>query len=253
MTNIASSLTAALGILASACAWASPAGGGRGLSADRPDATESPITVEPGRVQIESGLYDWSRDGGNDIHTLLSIHAKFGLSDSVDFGLLIDGFIRMENTGAEAFGDIGLTLKWNLWGNNGGDTALAILPYLKVPTHTAVSSGEWEGGLAMPFAMGFADGWDLGLMAAMDLADDGTGGHQVEFLHTAVIARDLGASFGTFLEYIGVAADDRYEASLATGLTCLLNEDLMLDISLRVGLNRAAPDIGMATGLTVRF
>ena len=28
----------------------------REMAADRPDATESPVTVEPGRVQIESSL-----------------------------------------------------------------------------------------------------------------------------------------------------------------------------------------------------
>lgn len=229
------------------------ADGVRELSADRPDATESPITVEPGRVQIESSLYDWSRDGRNDTHAWLSLHAKFGLAESVDFGLVIDSFVRQENPGAEGFGDIGLTLKWNLWGNDGADTALALLPYMKIPTHTALSNGEWEGGLAVPFAVGLADGWDLGLMAAVDVVDDSTGSHEFEFLHTAVISRDLNDSMGCFLEYIGVAAEDRYEASLATGMTYLLHENLMLDISLRVGLNDEAPDVGMATGFTVRF
>jgi len=73
-----------------AFAQASQGGVARALSADRPDATESPITVEPGRVQLESSLYDWSRDGRNDTHTWLTLHAKFGLTESVDFGLVID-------------------------------------------------------------------------------------------------------------------------------------------------------------------
>lgn len=228
-------------------------GGGRGLSADRPDATESPITVEAGRVQIESGLYDWSRDGRDDTHTWLSVHTKFGLTESVDFGIVIDSFVREENPGTEGFGDIGLTLKWNLRGNDGGGTALALLPMLKIPTGTSVSNNEWEGGLAVPFGMDLADSWSLGLMAATEVVADDDGGHQFEFLHTAVIGHDLNGSLGMFFEYIGVAAEDRYEASLSTGMTYLLHENLILDISLRVGLNDEAPDIGMGTGFTARF
>lgn len=234
-------------------AQTSQGGGGRELSADRPDATESPITVEAGRVQIESSLYDWSRDGRDDTHTWLSIHTKFGLTESVDLGIVIDSYVREENPGTEGFGDIGLTLKWNLWGNDGGDTALALLPMLKIPTGTSVSNNEWEGGLAVPFGMDLADGWSLGLMVAAEVVADDDGGHEFEFLHTAVIGHELNESLGIFLEYIGVAAEDRYEASLATGMTYLLHDNLMLDISLRVGLNDEAPDVGMATGFTVRF
>jgi hypothetical protein len=236
-----------------ASAQASQAGHGRELSADRPDATESPITVDPGRVQIETGLYDWSRDGRDDTHTWWLVHTKFGLTESIDFGLLIESFVSGENPGAEGFGDLGLTLKWNLWGNDGGTTALALLPSLKIPTHTTVSNGEWEGGMAVPFSMDLADGWGLGLMAALDVVAEDAGGHEFEFIHTAVIGHDLSDSLGIFLEYTGVSAEDRYEASLAMGMTCLLQENLMLDISLRVGLNDDAPDIGMATGFTVRF
>ena len=228
-------------------------GGSRELSADRPDTTESPITVEPGRVQIESGLYDWSRDDGDDTHTWLSLHTKFGLAESLDFGFVFESFVQEENPDAEGFGDIGLTMKWNLWGNDGDDTAFALIPSLTIPTHTSVSGGEWEGGLAAPLSMDLADGWGLGLMAEVCLVDDSTGSHQFEFLHTAVVGRDLSESLGMFLEYVGVASEEDYEASLASGMTYMHHDNLMLDISLRAGLNDAAPDVGMATGFTVRF
>ena len=34
----------------------------RPLTTDRPDATESPFTVEPGRVQVEVSAAQWTRD-----------------------------------------------------------------------------------------------------------------------------------------------------------------------------------------------
>lgn len=256
MSNISKLAISALGtaiLTAHAFAQTALVGDGRELSADRPDATESPVTVEPGHTQIETNLYDWSRDGSNDTHTWLSIHTKFGLTESMDIGILFDSFVQQENPDLEGFGDIGLTLKWNLWGNDGGDTALALLPMLKIPTGTSVSNNEWEGGLAVPFAMGLANGWSLGLMAAVDVVADDDGGHEFEFLHTAVIGHDLTETVGVFFEYIGVASERHYEASLATGLTYQIHQDLVIDLSVRTGLSSVAPDFGMATGFTIRF
>ena len=41
----------------------------RDLSPDRPDATESPITVDAGRYQVETSLFDYRRDQGNETFT----------------------------------------------------------------------------------------------------------------------------------------------------------------------------------------
>jgi hypothetical protein len=38
-------------------------------------------------------------------------------------------------------------LKWNIWGNDGGATALAVIPYVKVPTaSTGIGNPLVEGG-----------------------------------------------------------------------------------------------------------
>lgn len=227
----------------------------RDLSADRPDTTESPVTVDAGHYQIEASVIDWGRESGADTYTMMSTNIKAGLTERTDIQLVFDSYVRDESGGSavDGFGDVTMRLKWNLWGNDGGETALALFPFVKIPTGTALSNDEWEGGLIVPFSMDLAEGWGLGLMAELDLVDDGAGSHEFEFVHTAVLGRDLTESTGVFLEYIGVAAEDRYEASAAAGLTWLLNENLMLDCGGRVGLNDEAEDIGLFTGFTVRF
>ena len=102
----------------------------RDLSPDRPDATESPHTVDAGAWVIEASFFDWRRDGGDDSYTIMSTNLKLGLTNSTDLQFVFDTFTWEDpatGKGAEGFGDMQLRLKQNLWGNDGGDTAFAIL------------------------------------------------------------------------------------------------------------------------------
>ena len=64
----------------------------RPLSADRPDATESPITVDAGRVQVEVSFLDYtmSDQGGDefDSWTVFDANVKLGLLNNVDLQLV---------------------------------------------------------------------------------------------------------------------------------------------------------------------
>ncbi len=64
----------------------------RPLSADRPDATESPITVDAGHVQVEVSFFDYIRsdhDGDDfDAWTVFDANVKFGLFNNVDLQLV---------------------------------------------------------------------------------------------------------------------------------------------------------------------
>lgn len=234
-----------------------PADRMRGLSADRPDATESPVTVDAGHVQIEASVFDWSREGRDDSFTVMETNLKLGLTERTDIQFVWESY-RFENpagpgNGAEGFGDVSVRWKWNLWGNDGGDTALALFPFVTIPSGTEVGSDEWQGGLIIPFSMSLGERLGLGLMAEIDCVDDGSGGHDFEFVHTAVLGVDLTDRWGCFGEYIGVLGEHRYEASLAGGLTWSLTENLMLDAGGRIGLNGHAEDVGLFSGFTVRY
>ena len=229
----------------------------RDLSPDRPDATESPYTVDAGAIVIEASYFDWRRNGGDESHTVMASNLKVGLTNDTDLQLVFDTF-TWENprtgAGAEGFGDVQLRLKHNVWGNDGGDTAFAIFPFIKIPTGTALSNGEVEGGLILPFGMDLADGVGLGLMAEIDAVyDEGSDDHDVEFLHSAVLGFDLSERLGLFTEYIGITGPSPYEAYFAGGFTLSLGDDLVLDWGTQVGLNDAAEDLGVFGGFTKRF
>ncbi|MFT4177313.1 MAG: transporter [Luteolibacter sp.] len=237
----------------------------RDMSTDRPDATESPITVDAGHFQIESTFFDYSRDRENgvksEVFTYGSLNLKAGLLDNVDLQIVLDSFIEETTksqgvrTTVSGFGDLQARVKINFWGNDGGATALGLMPFVKIPTGTAVSNGEWEGGIILPFSMELTEKIGLGLMAEADFVHTGDD-YATEFVHSAVIGYDLTDKIGTFIEYIGVAGsegDSSYRATAQTGITYALSENMMLDTGVRVGLNDAAEDFGVFVGGSIRY
>jgi len=219
----------------------------RDLAPDRPDATESPITVDAGRYQIEASLFDYRRNRGVETYTYGQVNLKAGLTHNTDLQAVID--LRSETAGDwTTFGDLTLRLKHNFWGNEGGKTALGIMPYLTLPTR----SDEWQGGLIVPWATSLTDDLSLGLQGQLDSVDDGTG-RETQFLFTAVLGYPIIGNLGGYTEYIGIIGEDRYESYYSGGLTYEINENFVLDTGVQVGLNSQSEDFGFFTGFTKRF
>lgn len=240
----------------------------RELAPDRPDTTESPVTVDAGHFQIETSFFDYSRDKSDGIRTEVftysSLNLKVGLTNRMDAQLLFDSYTvekskdldadETEKTGS--FSDVIVRLKVNLWGNDGGKTAFAIFPFVKIPTGTKLSNDRVEGGLILPFSLGINDWLDLGMMIETDvLYDSDTDGYELAVVHTAVLGVSIADPVGFFLEYAGAAGTggQDYQAAFNGGLTFPVTPDLQWDAGVRVGLNDAAEDFGCFAGMTVRF
>lgn len=227
----------------------------RKLDPDRPDATESPITVDAGVWVMEASYFDFRRNEGLDTYKVADINLKVGLNHRSELGITIDSYAWQDTPGgAKGFGDVELAYKYNLWGNDQGSTALALFPFVKIPTGTQLSNGKVEGGLIIPFALDVSDSVEFGLMAEIDAVyDDELDRYDLAFVHSAVIGLDLTERVGVFTEYIGVAGPGAYQAYFAGGFTLALSEDLLLDCGTEVGLNSAAEELGVFAGFTKRF
>jgi len=224
----------------------------RDLSPDRPDATESPLTVDAGRFALEASLFDYRRDHGDETFTYGQLNFKAGLTHDMDFQTIVD--LYSDSDDANGFGDVTMRLKWNLYGNDEGDSALALMPFVKIPTGTELSNDEWEGGLIIPWGTSLTDTVGLGLMAEFDYVfNEDDGDHEFAFLHTAVLGFALTEKTGAYLEYIGIAGEDDYQAYLAGGMNYAMNENLILDFGVQTGLNSDSEDFGFFTGFTKRF
>ncbi len=237
----------------------------REMSTDRPDTTESAYSVPAGMFQVEMSFFDYSRDGDRgmsvDDWIVGQVNFKIGVAENADLQIIFDTYTQsrsIENGVRDrhsGFADVTVRFKQNLWGNDSGKTAFALMPYVTIPTETELSGEAWAGGLIMPLSVSLSDRMSLGLMAEMDIVPDAdTSGYDLEWLHSATLGISLTEKLGMYLEVVGIAGQDAdYQALFDAGLTFALTDSLIFDAGMRLGMNRAAPDVGVFTGMSFRF
>ncbi|HBS28625.1 MAG TPA: hypothetical protein DEB06_04040 [Phycisphaerales bacterium] len=238
----------------------------REMSADRPDATESPYTVDAGGVQLEMSFaeYSYDRDDGRDAHSwsLAPVNLKLGLTNNADLQFLLSpwdaesGEVVEESSG---FAGAGLRLKVNLHGNDSGGFALGLLPFILFPSgNDEAGPQEVEGGFAIPMAVELPHGWGLGWQVQVEwLRDEADEGYDTLFSHTVVFGHDIVGELAGYIEFIGEVFIDGpggYRPSLSAGLTSALSPDAQLDLGVVIGLDDdQTDDLRVFSGLTLRF
>ena len=229
----------------------------RPLSTDRPDTTESPYTVDAGHFQFEMELAAWAKDGRERELTLGELNAKVGLDKATDLQVVLPFYTHVRG-GDEGFGDIEIRLKRNLWGNDEGATALALMPFIKLPTaHNDLGNDEFEGGLILPFAFEGPAGWSCAVMAEGDIeADEDGSGHHFTAVTSATTSHDLSENTAAFFELVSVLSADSgadWEAYFNTGMTWAVTPTWQIDGGVRLGLTDAATDFTPFLGLSTKF
>lgn len=235
----------------------------RPLAADRPDATESPQTVDKGYFQIESSLLGYSFDDTDGIKSTswsaLETNIKYGLTDNLDLHVVLMPYIdeTIKTNGNEnnisSSGDIQIRSKINLWGNDSGESAMALLPYLKVPNGD-LSNDEFEAGLIMTYGTTLSD-YGVGLQLQGDyLYDEIQNQHDWAWSHTAVLGYDVNSAIGGYVEYIGeVDLENDYLPYASLGLTWQTSANFQWDLGSKFGLVNKAQDFAAFSGFTSRF
>ena len=245
----------------------------RELSADRPDKTGSAYTVDAGHLQVEMDLLSYSHDHDrSDANDAVSeawavapMNLKVGLLNDVDVQLMIETYNRVRtedrSTGTtqhrSGFGDVTLRLKKNLWGNDGGRTALAVMPVVKLPTNQdELGNSVVEGGLIFPFAMDLPRGWDLGATTAVGLLrDEASPGYHAGFVNTITLGHDLTKRLAAYVEFFAEVSTERgtpWVGTVDVGFTYALTADLQLDAGVNVGVTESADDVNPFVGVTWR-
>jgi hypothetical protein len=248
-----------------------PAAQLRELSTDRPDLTESAYTVDAGwwQVEMDVAAYTHARDTAHGADTKSSslsyanMNVKVGLTANIDLQTVFSAYTvdrendRIAGTRDEisGFGDITSRLKINLWGNDGGRTAFALMPYIKWPTaQHRLGNDSVEGGLIAPLAVELPAGWGMGLMTEFDLvrnaADDG---YRLDWMNSITFSHDIAGSLGGYFEFVSVITEGPELASFDCGLTYGIGEHVQIDCGANIGLTRATEDYTIFAGLAFRF
>lgn len=241
----------------------------RDMSTDRPDKTESPYTVDAGRIQIETDLVASTYDKENGVTAetfdIAPFNVKLGLTNESDLQIAYGSFIRVRVDGPGGFkdresgsGDLVIRYKRNIWGNDGGKTAFGVMPFVKIPTTTFDDANDdVEGGVIVPLAIDLGRGMGLGLMTEVDVLRSGDGdSYEPTFINSATVSFELTGKLGLYTEvFVERSAQSGAQTvvTLDAGLTYAVTDNLQLDTGVNVGVTEAADDINVFAGLSRRF
>ncbi len=245
----------------------------REFSADRPDKTDSPLTVDAGHFQVEMDLVNLVFDRHHSdrspdrrvAYEVAPMNLKVGVLNSVDLQLVVSPYrserVRDPITGAvekaSGAGDFIPRLKWNLIGNDGGPFALAVMPFVKLPTASrGLGNGDLEGGLKIPYAFD-VPGWELGVQTEVDVIRDQKGsGHHAEWIQSVSLGRPVFGKWSLYVEWYNNVSLERgagVVGTFDTWVTYQVHDGLRLEAGVYIGATRAAEDWHPFLGLTWRY
>jgi len=242
----------------------------REMATDRPDKTESAFTVDAGHYQIEMDVLSYTHDRSDRETTKsLSVAAtnfKVGVLNNVDLQLVVETYnlqktkdrVTGENMRASGFGDVTFRSKINIWGNDGGPTALSVMPFVKAPTsRDDLGNGAVEGGVIFPFAMDLPCEWGLGAQMEVDrLRDSTSSDYHQEFASTITVSHDIAGKLGGYVELFSNLSNENDADWIATfdfGFTYAVTRDIQLDAGVNIGLTDAADNVNPFIGLSLRY
>jgi hypothetical protein len=235
------------------------------LVTDRPDQTESSVTVPLKSLQIETGFLIETKD--IDVHEFTdysynSTLLRYGLQDNFELrvGLEYLGSVnKIEGGGidttisANGFSPLYLGFKVMVREEDGILPQIAFLGGLNIP-HTAdksfrpdFSAPSFRFAFSHTLTDVFSIGYNLGAEWDGESADPG-------YYYSFVVGAAITDNIGGFVEAFGTMPEkSQAEHLMDAGLTWLVTPVFQLDISAGLGLNDNAIDNFFSAGFTYRI
>ncbi len=242
----------------------------RSFSTDRPTKSNVPYTVDAGHFQYETDLVNFTHQvsGSTHINTLLVPNPTFkvGVTNNADLEVNVPfAGVHTYDTAAIAsstlwgIGDTFLRSKINLWGNDGGDTAAAIIPYIKAPSAPiGIGNGATEGGLIGPVAFSLPNSFTLLLVPEVDVLKDSlNAGYHGNYVFDVNLSREVIKNVTAYAElWSDYNADPTAKATLVsfdTAISWVFLPNVQIDVGMNIGLTSSTPAFQVYTGLSQRF
>lgn len=234
------------------------------LVSDRPDFTEASSVVGLGILQLETGYTYTFDDNGTDRtagHSYPETLLRYGvLANWLELRLAWN-YGNEDASGVSTSGadDLYLGFKIGLTPQEGLRPEMALVPQMTVPTGgSSTTDGEVLPGLNWLY------GWDIndffstaGSTQFNRSIDGGTDNAYTQWAQSWTIGYSLAERLGGYTEYYGFypsgADTDRVEHYFNGGLTYSISNDIQWDIRGGKGLNDAADDYFVGSGLVIRF
>jgi hypothetical protein len=242
----------------------------RSFSTDRPPKANVPYTVDAGHFQYETDLVNFTHQVTGSVHTdtILAPNPTFkvGVTNNTDLEVNVP-FAGVHSFGSPTapsstlwgVGDTFVRAKTNLWGNDGGDTAAALIPYVKAPSAPiGIGNGAVEEGLIAPLALNLPNNFVLLLVPEIDgLKNSADNGQHGNFVFDINLGREVIKNVTAYVELWSDYNDDPVlkttQMSFDVAVAWVVFPNIQLDAGVNFGLTSATPAVQVFTGLSQRF
>jgi hypothetical protein len=246
----------------------------REFSPDRPGSTNTPFTIEPGHVQAEVELVNYSylsqdQDGVTTTTTTWRFPnpvLRVGLTDAIETQVAWAPQIRQsiavsdpaDRRTVSGIGDVNVSFKFNVQGNGGADVAWAVMPGIKIPTGaTGLGNTQWEPTLMLPMSFALAGGIGLQLMPELDLRKNSSNdSFHTEFNNPITVSHHLAGAFDGYVEFVSHSSNEpaaSWTNYAGAGLTFKLMRDMQFDVGCNFGLNSQTATVNPFGGWVFRY
>jgi hypothetical protein len=214
---------------------------------DRPDFTESPVTVPAAGLQIEAGT-TWERAEGEDSFVGPELLVRVGVARGWELRFGAPDYV--DAAGVNGFGDATVGLKTEL-GTTGPWQWGAILTASLPTAAEGLGSDGLDPELLLTTGREIGSDWSVGTQASVLRRTDAG---ETEVGGTLVAGRVLGGDVAAFLELAAAGRSGEVTALvLHHGYTLRTGGLTQLDLHVGVGLTRSAPDVLLGLGWSGRF
>lgn len=234
------------------------------LVTDRPDFTEASSTVGRGVLQLEMG-YTFTTDdegpGRTDAHSYPELLARYGifrdwLEFRIAYSAVSEDALGVQTTGSQ---DLYLGAKIGLTAQCGCLPEMSLIPQMFVPTgSSAFTNDEVLPGVNWLYSWDLTDSLSFaGSTQFNRTIDEGSGDEYTQWAQSLTVGTSLTDTVGAYTEWFAFFPDDAdtdpVQHFLNGGFTKLFGNNVQWDIRAGLGLNEAADDFFVGTGLSLRF
>ena len=233
------------------------------VNPDRPHVTDSPDAVPRGLAELDSGV-TFVRDASGDhplrrftTQSLLRVGVFENLEVRIDSTLLVRE--RSEGQGSSGLGDTKVGVKWHLVDDEGWRPALALQPFVKLPTASrskGLGSGRADFGVFLLAGKDLPGDLEVEMnfgLAGIALAE-APGGLFLQRTATASLTWALRDRIFPFLEIFYESRDrpgGRHSVGTQFGVSFLLHRRVMVDVAAQFPVAGASPDWAFRSGLSL--
>lgn len=228
------------------------------IQTDRPDHSETPFLVPKGYFQMEHGfsIEDTDPDQAGFVYTYPSSLWKYGVNDNFELRLITEYITRTApEPDLNGFLPIAVGFKTKLAEQHGILPKISFLGHLTFP---GIVTEDFEityfaPDLRLAFSHGISDFFSVSYNVGAEWEGENA---EPDFIYSLSTAFSLTNRLGLYIEGYGSTPqreDDTMELRADAGLTYLIGNDLLLDISAGKGITDEATEEYVAFGISYRF